>query len=148
MIPMGMVQVPVDQVIDVITVGYGWMPAARAMNVILVVSLTFVVNAPRGIGIRDRNYMLVVVILMGAVQVPVVQVSHVVPVPHGDVTAVRAVLVGVILMDSVGHGSNLPTSNVNGCGRVGMIENIPDECFHVSVRQPVEHVPSIAPARD
>ena len=103
-IPVRMVQVPVDQVIDVIAVWYGRMPAARAMYVIFVVALADVMNAPGGIGIRDRYDVLVVVTFMGAMQVPFVQVSHMVPVFYGYVTTVRTVFMGVVLVDGVGHG--------------------------------------------
>jgi len=92
--------------------------------------------------------MLVVMVFMRAVQMPVMQVSDVVAVLYRDVTAVRTVLVIVIFVDGVGHGSNLPISGMNECGRVRMVEDISDERLHVGVRQPVEHVPSIAPARD
>ncbi len=100
---MGVMQVPVYQVIDVITVGYGRMPTVRPMNVIFVVALADVVNAPGGVGVRDRYNMLVVVAFMGAVQMPVVQISHMVPVFYGDVATVRTVLTGVLFMDGVGH---------------------------------------------
>ncbi len=103
-IPVGMMQVAVHQVIDVITVGYGRMAAARTMNVIFVVALADVMNAPGGIGIRDRYDVLVVVTFMGAMQVPFVQVSHMVPVFYGYVTTVRTVFMGVVLVDGVGHG--------------------------------------------
>ncbi len=106
-IAVGMMQVPVHQVIDMIAVRYDRMPTVRAMNVVLVVAFAVVGNAPVGVGVRDRNDMLVVVAFMSAVQVPVVQVSNVVLVPYGDVTTVRAMLVGVVFVDSVGHDSDL-----------------------------------------
>ncbi len=98
-------QVSVDQVIDVITMGYGRMPTARAMNVIFVVAFADVMNAPGGIGVRDRYNMLVVVAFVAAVQMPIVQVSHMVTVFYGYMTTVRTVLVGVVFVDGVGHGN-------------------------------------------
>ena len=102
-IPVGMMQVPVYQVIDVIAVRHGRMATVRAMNVILVVALAFVTNAPGGIGVGNRYDMLVVVAFMSAVQMPVVQVSHMVTVFYGDVTTIGTVLMGVVLVDRVGH---------------------------------------------
>ncbi len=147
-IPVGMVQMPVDQVIDMIIVRYRRMTTVRAMNVVFVVALAFVGDAAVGVGVRDRDDVFVIVIFMGAVQVPVVQVSHMVPVPDRDVTAVRTVLMRVIFVDGVGHDSNLPTSGLNGYGRVGVVEDVPDERLHMGVCQAIEHVPAVAPARD
>ena len=107
-IPVGMMQVPFHQVIDVIAVGHGRMTTVRAVNVIFVVALAVVSDASVGVGVRDRDDMFVVVVFMGAVQVPVVQISDVVPVLDGYVTAVRAVLVVVVFVDGVGHDPNLP----------------------------------------
>ncbi len=148
MIPMRVMQVAIDQVIDVVAVRYSRMPAIRAVDVVFVVALAFVMNAPGGVDVRNGDDVLVVMVFMGTVQVPVVQVPHMVPVPDGYVTAVRAVFVRVIVVDSVSHGSNLRTLFMNGCGRVGVVEDIPDERFDVSIRQSIEHVPSVAPARD
>ena len=103
-IPVRMMQVPVHEVIDVIPVGYGRMPTVRAMNVVFVVALADVMNAPRRVDVRDRYNMLVVVAFMDAVQMPVVQVSHMVSVSYGYVTTVRTMLVGVVFVDGVGHG--------------------------------------------
>ena len=147
-IPVGMMQVPFHQVIDVIPVRYGRMPAVRAMNVVVVVALAVVHDASVGVGVRDRYDMLVVMAFMGAVQVPVVQVPYMVPVSNGYVTAVRAVLVGVVFVDDVRHGSGLPTSCMHGYGRVGVVEDIPDKRFHMGVCQAIKHVPAAAPARD
>ena len=147
-VAVGMVQVPVHQVINMITMRYGRMPAIRSVNVVFVVTLAYVVNAPGGVFVRDRYDMLVIVVLMGAVQVPVVQVSHMVTVFHGDVTAARTVFMVVVLVDGVGHDSNLPTSFMNRYGRVGVVKDIADERFHVGVRQAIEHIPAIAPTRD
>ena len=86
---VGMMQVPIHQVIDVIAVGHGRVPAARAVHVIRVMPLAVVRCALGGIGIRDLDDVLVVVVVVGAVEVPVVQVAHVVAVLYGHVAAVR-----------------------------------------------------------
>ncbi len=146
-IPVRMMQVPVYQVIDVIIVRNSRMAAVGAMNVVLVVALAVVGDAPVRVGVRDRYYMLLVVVFMGAVQVPVVQVPHMVLVLYGNVTAVRAVFMSVILVDFVSHDSILSTSSMNRCVRVGVLEDIVDERLYMSVHQSVIHVPAVAPAR-
>ncbi len=80
------------------------MSTVRAVNVVFIVALANVMNAPGGVGVRDRDDMLVVVAFLGAVQMPVVQVSHMVLVFYRYVTTVRTVFMGVVFMDGVGHG--------------------------------------------
>ncbi len=147
MVAVRMMQMPVYQVVDVIAVRHCGMTAIRAVHVIGVVALAVVRDASVRVRIRDLYDVLVVVVVVGAVQVPVVQVPHVVLMLDGYMTAVRAVFVGVILVDLVGHCSNLSTSSMNGRVRVGVLEDIMDERLHMSVHQSVVHVPPVAPAR-
>ena len=139
-------QVSVHQVIDVITVRYRRMPTVRAVDVICVVALAVVSHAAVGVGARDLDGVFVVVVFMGAVKVPVVQVPHMVSVLDGNVATVRAVLVRVVLVDIVCHVSDLPVSRIDGYRRIRVVEDVSDECLHVCVRQAVEHVSTIAPA--
>ncbi len=120
-IPMGMMQVPIDQVIDVIAVGYGRMPTPRAVNVVFIMALADVMNAPGRVGVRDRYHVFVIVAFMGAVKMSVVQVSDMIPVYHGDVTTVRTVLMGVVFVYCVGHGQcpQVTTCNVRRYGPAG-----------------------------
>jgi hypothetical protein len=111
---VGVMQVTVHQVVDMITVRHRRMPAVRAMDMIRVVAVAFMFDASVGVGLRDRDDVLVVVVFMGAMKVPVVQIAHMVLVPDGDVTAVRAMRVGVIFVDLVGHDSNLLISGMYG----------------------------------
>jgi hypothetical protein len=50
-IPVGMMQVPVHQVIDMITMRHYRMPTVRAVNVIFVVAFAVVGDAPVGVGV-------------------------------------------------------------------------------------------------
>ena len=143
-----MMQVPIHQIIDVIAVRHCRMPTVRAMDVVCVVAFAFVRDAPVRVGVRDLDDVLVVVVVMGAVKVPVVQVPHMVPMLYSNVTAVRPVLMVVVFVNLVGHGFSLPTSCMNGCCRVGVVQHVPDKRLDMGVRQPVEHVPSVTPARD
>ena len=144
---VGVMQVSVHQVIDVTIVGYRWMPAVWAVNVVCVVALAVVGRAGGGVSVRGGDIVLVVVAVMRAVKVTVVQVAYMVSVLDSDVAAVRAVLMGVVLVDGVVHDSILPRSAV-GCGRVGVVEDVPDQRLHVVIGQAVEDVPSVATARD
>ena len=78
-----MMQMPVYQVIDVITMRHSRMPTVRAVNMVFIVAFAVVGNAPVGVGVRDRYDMLVVVAFMRAVQVSAVQISHMVAVLDG-----------------------------------------------------------------
>ena len=69
---MGMVQVPVHQVTNVIAVRHGRMSAVRPVNVLRVVTIAVVRDTPVRVYVRDFDGMFVVVVFMGAVQVPVV----------------------------------------------------------------------------
>lgn len=148
MIPVRMMQVPIDQVINVIAVRYGRMPAVRTMNVVCVMPLAVVGDATVGVRVRDRNDMLVVMVLMGAVEMPVMQVSHMVAVINGYVTTVGAVLMVVVLVDGVGHVSILPVLAMNRRVRVSVVQDIPDQRLHMGIRQPIEHVSPVTPTRD
>lgn len=111
---VGVMQVTVHQVVDMITVRHRRMPAVRAVYMIRVVAFALVCDTSVGVGLRDRDDVLVVVVFVGAMKMPVVQVAHMVLVLDGEVTAVRAMRVGVVLVDFVGHDSNLSISGMNG----------------------------------
>ena len=102
-ITVRMMQMTVDQVVDVITVRYRGVSAVRAVHVPGIVPLAVVRRAARGVDIGDLDNMFVVVIVMGAVQMPVMQIAGVVAVFDRNVTALRAVLVGMVLMNGVAH---------------------------------------------
>lgn len=102
-ITMRMMQVPVHQVADVVAVGNRRVSAVRAVNVVCIMAPAVVGGAAVGVGFRDRDGVLVVVAVMRAVEVPVVQVPHVVAVPNRDVAAVRAMLVVVVFVNVVAH---------------------------------------------
>ncbi len=147
MVAVRMMQMPVYQVVDVIAVRHCGMTAIRAVHVIGVVALAVVRDASVRVRIRDLYDVLVIMVVVGAVKVPVVQVPNMVLVLDGYVAAVRPVLMVVILVDFVGHDSNLSMSSMNGLVRVGVLEDIVDERLYMSIHQSVVHVPAVAPAR-
>ena len=65
MIPVGVVQMPVNQIVGMIAVGHRFMAATRAMNVRLVVTPTMVSRRARGrIALTDVNLVLIHMVFM------------------------------------------------------------------------------------
>ena len=75
MIAMRVVEVPVDEVIDVIAVWHRLMAATEAMDVALFVPSTGR-GATIGVRVRDRDDMLIDVIAVRMVKMTVMQVVH------------------------------------------------------------------------
>jgi hypothetical protein len=100
---VGMVEVAVDEIVDVVSMGHGIVPAAGPVGVARVVGAAGVGRGARaGVGAVHRDGALVDVPVVGVVQVAVVQVVDVVAVFHRLVAAARAVgvvvgLVGLML---------------------------------------------------
>jgi hypothetical protein len=89
MVAVGVMKMPFDQVVDVIPMRHGFMPASRSMHMALVVRAAAVVGcAPVGVGLRYFNLMFIDVIAMHVVQMSVMQVINVVSVPDGRVTTI------------------------------------------------------------
>src|SRR5690606_27179554 len=92
-------QVAVDDVVDVIAVGYRLVAAARAVDVIGRVGAAVVARGAGGGILRiDIEPVLVHVVAVRVVQVTVVHVVDVVVVANRRVPAARAVLVVVIVV--------------------------------------------------
>jgi hypothetical protein len=106
-----MVQVPVHEVVDVVTVGDGGMPAAPAVGVSgIVVTAGMTAGAVgRVVGADAQPVLVDVSVGLDVVQVPVVHVVDVVLVDHRRMPAPRTVLmvdvvgvlVGVLVADRV-----------------------------------------------
>ena len=100
------VQMPIDEVIDVIPVGNGWMPATRSVH---VPGFVTVANVPACASrrVRGADFNRVLFDLSGRsrmVQMPVVQVVHVPIVLDGGMAAALAVhMVVVVMMIVVGR---------------------------------------------
>ena len=99
-IAMGMVQMPVDEVIHVIAMGYRFVPTTGSVHVTSFVTAAFVFGGARVcVGVADFDDMLfngAIGVLM--VQVTVVQVVSMTIVIHGGMTTLLTVLVLVIGM--------------------------------------------------
>jgi hypothetical protein len=104
-VAMGMVEMAVDEIIDVVAVRDGRVSAAGAMHMAGLVSATVV---PRGasIGVRRRHFdhMLFDLLAVRMMKMPVVQVVHMPLMLDGRVSAIRAVLMNVAIVSFVsGH---------------------------------------------
>jgi len=95
---VGVVQVPIDQVVDMITVRYGFVSTTGAVNVIRGMALAG--RASRAFGrivVVDRQHMLFhLTVSTRVMQVPVMQIIDMVGVLESGVTTSGAVLVLVI----------------------------------------------------
>ena len=111
MIAMGMMQMTVHQVIDVIAMGHGLMPATHAMHMFRPMTGTLMIRraAIRVDGV-DVQGMLIDMTVVHVVQMPVMQVVDMAGVFNGGVATVRAVLmivVTVVFFSALSHGGLL-----------------------------------------
>jgi hypothetical protein len=112
MIPVWMMEMTIDQIIDVVPVRHGFMPAAFAVDVPLLVTAA-VRRAGIGVRLADLQHVLVYVVAVDVVQVAVVEIVRVPFVLDGRVTAAGAVLVVVSLVLVAFHS---PTPSARGDG--------------------------------
>ena len=103
-IAVGMMQVTVDQVVDVIAVRYRLMTASGAVHMVRGMGAACVSGCTRvRIHVADfHNMFLDFAVLANMMQMPVVQVVDVITVLDSGVFAVRAMRVIVVFVD-VGH---------------------------------------------
>jgi len=112
---MGVMHAPVDDVIAVIAMGYGIMPAIRAMHMIA----SHARRASRGRDHAHVHDVLVDVPVMHMVHVAVVKIVGMAVVVHAGVAAILAVLMRMarmMLLAAIGH-------DVLSC-RFGHSENV------------------------
>jgi hypothetical protein len=99
MISMGMVQVPVDKIVDVVAMWHRLVPAPRAMNMARRMSATVVAwRALVGVVRADFDLVLVYVIAMRMVQMPIVEIIDVITMLDSGVAAVCAMLMIVMVV--------------------------------------------------
>ncbi|EWH01424.1 hypothetical protein Q427_14160 [Halomonas sp. BC04] len=104
-IPMGMVQMAIHQVVDMVAVGHRLMAAPGTVDMVWVMPLALVARrAAIRVGVTDLDHMLVDMILMGMMQMPIVKVVDMAVVFDSRVAAARAVLVIMLGMNLAAHG--------------------------------------------
>ena len=105
----------VDQVIDVVAVRHRFVPAARPVHMAVGVAGAVVLRrAAVRVGGADRDHVLVDMVAMHVMQMAVMQEIDMAFVAHRGVTALRAVLMVVmVVLGAAGHRR----SPVGGCIR-------------------------------
>jgi hypothetical protein len=112
-IPVRVMQVAFDEIVDVIAVRHGLMAASRAMHVRMVMPAALMLRrAPIRIGCRHLDDVLVDMVLVHVMEVTVVEVVDVIAVPDGCMSARKAVL-----MRMVGVLSASAHRDTSGCMR-------------------------------
>jgi hypothetical protein len=111
---MRMVQLAAYEVIDMVTMRYGFVPAVWTV----LMRATGFRGAPHGIFGADRNHMFVDVILMHVVKMAVVKIVHMAIMANRGVSAVWAVLMGVVGMVLLGAGGHDTVSFISNLNRI------------------------------
>ena len=101
-IAMRKVQVAVDQVIHVVAMRHGFVPAVWTV----LVRATRLGRATHGIFCADRDHMLIDVIPMHIMQMAVVKIIQMSIVANRGVSAIWAMLVGMVGMVLFGAGGH------------------------------------------
>jgi hypothetical protein len=105
-VAMRVVEVSIDEIVDVVTVRHGFVPASGAVNVVGVVPSTVVVRSAIGwVFVGHFEAVLVDMVAVWVMQVTVVKVIDVVSVDDRGVPAVFTVdvIVIVVLRAVVAH---------------------------------------------
>jgi hypothetical protein len=102
MIAMGMVQPSIHEVIDMVPMGDGFVPAGRAMRV----RADRLWGALRGIDRVDWDGMLINVILVRVMQMAIVKIVDMIIVPDRRMPAVATMHVAMVDMMLLGAGSH------------------------------------------
>jgi hypothetical protein len=98
-IAVRMMQVAVDQIVDMIAMRHRLMPAAGTMHMSRIVSgAAMIGRAHVGIDSRYFDHMLVDVIPVHMMKMPIVEIIDMIAMPYRRVSAIRTMLMGVVLM--------------------------------------------------
>lgn len=99
MVAMGMMQVPINQVIDMVAMRNLLMPASRPMDMALIVPGTNVPRRTLGrIRGTDLQHMLIDMPAVDVMQMSIMQIIGMTVVVDGQMTTARAMLVAMIMM--------------------------------------------------
>ncbi|WP_167525600.1 hypothetical protein [Cupriavidus oxalaticus] len=121
MVTVKMVKMPPHEIVDMVAVWNGFVPAARTMYVIGIMAATLMIRgAPVRIGRGHRDDMLINVIAMHVMKMAIVQIVDVAIMQDRQVATVRAVLmrvVGRVRKRAACHGNELHLilPAVSGC---------------------------------
>lgn len=97
-------EMPLYEIVDVIPMWHGFVTAPRSVDVIGGVTGTGMPGgASRGVGAAHFHDVLIGMIAMRGMEVPVVEVVHMIAVFHRRVTAAFAMDVRMIFVNFAGH---------------------------------------------
>jgi hypothetical protein len=102
MITMGMVQPSIHEIIDVVPMGHGFVPAGRPV----LVRASRLWRAMHGIDRVDCNCMLINVILVRVMQMAIMKIIDMVIMPDRRMPAVGTMHVAMVTMMLLGAGSH------------------------------------------
>ena len=101
---VGIVQMAINEIAHVVTMGNRFMPTARSMDMVSIMSTTVMaLGAGIGVHISYLDDMLIHMIAMGMVKMPIVEIVNVITVLDGGMTTVWAMGMIVILMNCAIH---------------------------------------------
>ena len=96
-VAMRMMQVPVDQIVDVVAVRHCLVSASGPVLMPRLMTFAAVLRrAALGVLGRDLDHVLVDMVRVRVMQMPVVQIVDMIAVAHGGVAAARPVLVRMV----------------------------------------------------
>jgi hypothetical protein len=114
-ITMRMVQVPIDEVVDVVPVGNRFMATTGPMEVIFGMATASMLGCAIGrVNHVDGEVMLHDAFGRVVVQVAIVEIIHMIAMLNRGVAAVRAVLMVVVVMGMASH-ERISPCNIGCC---------------------------------
>ncbi len=134
-VPILVMKLPVHQVVSVITVRHGLVPAARAMPVLRAVSTIEAWRALVRVLAVHREAVLVHMVFVWMVQATVVQVVRMAFVQHRGVPTSGAMGVGVAFVNLVGHACLL--------AEMGKIPGAPCKFRTYKSKEPRDHAAAL-----
>jgi len=97
MIAMGMMQVTIDEIVNMVSMRYGFVSTAGSVHMIRTMGAAIVVwRALVRIGRAYRNHMFINMIAMQVMKMAVMKIVNMAIMHHGNVTTVWSMLMGVI----------------------------------------------------
>ncbi len=96
-ITVGVMEMPIDDVVDVVPMGYGFVATAWPVDMVWIVAGALVIRCA-GIGVLfgDFQAVLIDVVAVDVMEMPVVKVIDVIAMPNGCVPTTRTMLVVMI----------------------------------------------------
>ena len=150
MVAMLVMQAAIDEIVDVIAMGDGFMAATRPVDVARLVTLMAVLRrALIRVRLAHLDDVLVDAVAVRVVQMAVMQIVDMVAMAHGRVPAIGPVIVrmlglGQMVVLMVGHCASFIVMGV--VGFASMVDRVLDEVQDMSVAKRIEDRLTLPPA--